>query len=89
GRGPFLIGWSPSNMRGVPDAIVLIVDMSDFESQQSFDEAFLFWQRKIVEDPQLWRSGFSLERVRLAVRDFVDHYGKSIEAAIKIWVGRG
>lgn len=89
GRGPFLIGWSPSNMRGVPDAIVLIVDMSDFESQQSFDEAFLFWQRKIVEDPQLWRTGFSLERMRLAVRDFVDHYGKSIEAAIKIWVRKG
>jgi len=89
GRGPFLIGWSPSNMRGVRDAIVLIVDMSNFDSQQSFDDAFLFWQRKVVEDPQLWQHGFSLERLRLSVRDFVDHYGASIESAIKIWGGSG
>jgi hypothetical protein len=85
GRGPFLIGWSPSNTRGMRDAIVLVVDMSDFDSQESFDDAFLFWQRKVVEDPELWRSGFSLERVRLAARDFVDRYGKSIESAIKVW----
>jgi hypothetical protein len=26
--GPFLIGWSPSNTRGVPDKLVLVVDMS-------------------------------------------------------------
>ncbi|MDO9711989.1 hypothetical protein [Paracraurococcus lichenis] len=84
GRGPYLIGWSPSNTRGVRDAVVLVVDTSSFESQQSFDEAFLFWQRKIVEDPQLWRSGFSLERVRLAIRDFVDKYGQGILDSIKL-----
>ena len=89
GRGPFLIGWSPSNRRGVADAIVLVVDMSSFDSQESFDDAFLFWQRKIVENPELWRSGFTAERLRLSVRDFVDHYGASIEAAIKVWSGQG
>jgi hypothetical protein len=84
GRGPFLIGWSPSNARGVPNKVVLIVDMSSFESQDSFDNAFLFWQKKIVQNPALWRTGFSIEGVRLAMRDFVDHYGGNILDAIKL-----
>jgi hypothetical protein len=84
GRGPFLIGWSPSNSRRVPNAVVLVIDMSAFDTQASFDEAFLFWQHKVVEDPALWRSGFWVEGVRLAVRDFVDHYGNDILKAIKI-----
>jgi hypothetical protein len=78
GEGPFLIGWSPSNSRGVPDAIVLVLDMSRFETQRSFDEALTFWQRRIVEDPELWRSGFQAWRLRLVVRDFADHYGTGI-----------
>jgi hypothetical protein len=85
-EGPFLIGWSPSNSRGVPDKLVLVVDMSLYDSQDSFDQAFQFWKEKIVEDPSLWRSGFSIETVRLAVRDFADHYGDTIlKAAVSVW----
>jgi hypothetical protein len=86
GRGPFLIGWSPSNMRGVKDAVVLVVDMSTLDSQASFNDAFLFWQQKIVEDPTLWQHGFSSEKLRLSLRDFVDHYGGSIQDAVKMFV---
>jgi hypothetical protein len=78
GQGPFLIGWSPSNTRGIPDKLVLVIDLSSLESQASFDEAFLIWQKKIVQNPELWRGGFSLEQVRLALRDFVDHYGQDV-----------
>jgi hypothetical protein len=78
GAGPFLIGWSPSNTRGIPDKLVLIIDLSSFESQDSFDEVFLLWQKKIVQNPALWRGGFSMEQVRLALRDFVDHYGQDV-----------
>lgn len=85
GRGPFLIGWSPSTKRGKPDAVVLVIDMSGFETQASFDDAFKFWQDKVVEDPSLWRQGFRLERLRLAIRDFADHYGESILGALKFW----
>ena len=62
GSGPFLIGWSPSNSRYVPNAVVLVIDMSGFDTQDNFDRAFLFWQQKIVQDPSLWRSGFARER---------------------------
>jgi hypothetical protein len=82
GIGPFLIGWSPSNARGVPDEVVLIFDLSRLESQASFDEAFAIWQKRIVENPTLWVSGFSAVRIRLALRDFVDHYGTDV---VKIW----
>jgi hypothetical protein len=84
--GPFLIGWSPANTRGDADKLVLVVDMSLYNSQDSFDQAFRFWKQKIVEDPSLWRSGFSIEGVRLAIRDFADHYGDTIlSAAISVW----
>ena len=85
GRGPFLIGWSPASSRGSPDRLVLVVDLSPFESQDSFDSAFLFWQKKIVEDPMLWRSGFSIEGIRLAIRDFVDRYGQDVMKATRLW----
>lgn len=84
--GPFLIGWSPANSRGASDKLVLVVDMSRYDSQDSFNQAFQFWKKKIVEDPALWRGGFSIEALRLAVRDFADHYGDTIlTAAISVW----
>jgi hypothetical protein len=85
GEGPYLIGWAPSNARGAPDNVVLVVDLSAFQSQDSFNRAFLFWQKQIVENPQLWRSGFVVERFRLAMRDLVDIYGNDILSAVKIF----
>jgi hypothetical protein len=87
GRGPYLIGWSPSNTRGQPDKVVLVYDMSGFESQDSFDRAFMFWQQKVVSDPRLWRNGWSYEQIRVSVRDFFDTYAQSALDAIKIFGG--
>jgi len=83
GRGPFLIGWVPSNSRHIRDAVVLVVDMSNFDTQASFDDALLFWKKKMIENPALWKRGFSVELIRLVIRDFVDHYGSSIIEALK------
>jgi hypothetical protein len=82
-RGPYLIGWSPATSRGQKDAVVLVIDMSSYEEQTGFDQAFRFWRQKIVQDPGLWRNGFSTEGIRTTVQDFVNHYGKSIIDAIK------
>jgi hypothetical protein len=84
GEGPYLIGWSPSNARGVPGKLVLVVDMSDSNSQAVVDHQFLFWKQKIVEDPTLWRKGFSLERVRMEIRDFANEYGQNLLTSIKL-----
>ena len=78
GEGPYLIGWSPSNSRGVPDKLVLVIDMSSDGNQARIDQKFLFWKGKIVKDPQLWRHGFSLETFRLALRNFANEYGADL-----------
>jgi hypothetical protein len=82
-RGPFLIGWSPAESRYEKDKVVLIMDLSNFESATSFREAFQSWRTKITENPSLWHNGFSIERIRIAMRDFLDRYGDAILKAMK------
>jgi hypothetical protein len=89
GLGPYLIGWSPAAARGVRGKLVLVIDMSALNSQDSFDREFAFWQDRVVADPALWRSGFSLRTMRLAVRDFFDKYGQSAVDAVKLFGGKG
>ncbi len=88
GEGPYLVGWSPSSTRGVPDKLVLVIDMSADNSQASIDHKFLFWKSQIVLDPAKWRSGFSLDRIRVAIHDFADQYGQSMLDAIKLVGGK-
>lgn len=85
GQGPYLVGWSPSKARKIPDALVLVVDMSKDNTQADIDSKFLFWKNKIVEDPSLWRNGWSAEQVRVAIRNFADEYGAAMLDAIKLW----
>lgn len=84
GEGPYLVGWSPSSTRGVPDALVLVVDMSADNRQADIDNKFLFWKNKIIDDPAAWRHGWSTERVRVSIRNFADEYGQSMLDAIKL-----
>jgi hypothetical protein len=66
-------------------AVVLVVDLSSLESQDSFDEQFEFWRQEIVENPSVWRGGFSIERLRLTISDFADVHGSDIMSSIKVW----
>jgi hypothetical protein len=84
GSGPYLVGWSPSKTRGVPDALVLVVDMSADSSQADIDGKFLFWKTKIVDDPSVWRNGWSIERFRVALHNFAEQYGQSVLDSIKM-----
>jgi hypothetical protein len=88
GDGPYLVGWSPSNTRGKPDQLVMIVDLSMDRTPAEIDRKFLFWKNKIVEDPSLWRSGFSIENIRVAIREFADQYGRGMLDAIKLIGGK-
>jgi hypothetical protein len=84
GEGPYLVGWSPSRARGIPDALVLVVDMSADNTQAEIDNKFRFWKNKIVEDPSLWRNGWSAEAIRVAIHNFADQYGQAMLDAIKL-----
>jgi hypothetical protein len=84
GEGPYLVGWSPSNSRGVPDKLVLVIDMSSDNTQEMIDYRFRFWKNQIVQDPSLWRNGWSLENFRVALKAFVDKYGGDMLTAVKL-----
>ncbi|RDJ05819.1 hypothetical protein [Rhizobium grahamii] len=84
GEGPYLVGWSPSDSRGRKDKLVLVVDMSAANDQIAIDRLFLFWKQKIIDDPDAWRGGFSLERLRVSIKDFADKYGQDMLDAIKL-----
>jgi hypothetical protein len=84
GEGPYLVGWSPSNSRTVPDALVLVIDLSADTTQAEIDHKFQFWKNEIVEDPSKWRRGFIADRIRESIRKFVDTYGQAMLDAIKI-----
>jgi hypothetical protein len=88
GEGPYLVGWSPSNSRGVPDKLVLVVDMSADNTQAEVDHKFGFWKNKIIENPSLWRSGWSLDGMRVAIKDFADEYGQNMLDAVKLVRGK-
>ena len=68
GPGPYLIGWSSASSRGMKDRVVLVFNMSSMTSQESFDEAFIWWQQRVVSNPAMWRNGWSVEAVGLSVR---------------------
>jgi hypothetical protein len=82
-RGPFLIAWSPSESRYRGDSLVLIMDLSSIDEQESFMEVFKSWRHKITDDPAIWKKGFDVESVRRTVKEIVDHYGESILKVVK------
>jgi hypothetical protein len=56
----------------------LVIDMSRDMSQDDFDHHFEEWKDEVVENPELWRQGWSLENLRLVIRDFSDRYGQQV-----------
>jgi hypothetical protein len=83
-QGPFLIAWSPAESRFQKDTVVLVFDLSNLDSEQSFLEVFQDWRQKIVDDPSLWRRGFDVQSVRRQLRDTLDRYGEGILKLIKL-----
>jgi hypothetical protein len=83
-RGPFLFAWAPSESRFVPDALVLVMDLSALDGERSFTEVFQDWRQHITDNPELWqRGGFNIEAVRRIIRDTFDRYGDGLLRLIK------
>lgn len=82
-RGPFLIGWAPAKSRYQQDAVVLVMDLSDFDSPETFVELFQRWRTR-VSNRELFDDGFTLEEVRIAFRDLLDKYGSAFIQVIGI-----
>lgn len=76
GRGPYLLAWSPGNQHGTSEAHILRVDMSRVATHDQALEVFRQWVRDIEGNPELWQRGWSLERLRIVVRDWADDMGR-------------
>jgi ribose transport system substrate-binding protein len=69
GSGPFLLGWAPSSEKGKKDTLVLTVDLSGANTTGHYLEYFREWRDDIEQKPEVWNNGWTLEKVRLAIRD--------------------
>lgn len=75
GLGPYLLAWSPSSSKGKHDALVLVADLSNVTSYPQAEEYFRKWSDDIESDPKLWKGGWNLEQLRVAIRDWADKFG--------------
>lgn len=75
GRGPFLLAWSPGEQHGSVGAHILHVDMSRVETEAQAKEVIYRWARDIETNPELWRRGWDLEKVRIALQAWSDDIG--------------
>ncbi len=66
GRGPYLLAWSPGCAFGKTDN-VLLVDLSRVTTLAEARAEFSFWREQIMEDPELWSTGWNLERALMKV----------------------
>jgi len=84
GRGPFLLAWAPAMSKGRPGAAILVADLSTASAAVDFEERFRGWRADIEAEPELWRNGWSVERLRLVVRAWADRYGPAV---LRFWEG--
>lgn len=83
GPGPFLLAWSPPSDKGQADAVVLMVDLSGVTTAGQALELFQRWRTDIEGSPELWRTGWDLDDLRMTIRQWVDRFGPLIMAAFK------
>lgn len=77
-RGPYLIAWSPSAMFGQDNVPVLVADLSNVTTVSQSVGIFSAWINDIEQDPQLWRNGWSLEKLRTTLRLWADRWGPGV-----------
>lgn len=80
GEGPFLIAWAPASKKGQPDVPVLSADLSGARTPVQVMEIMRKWRDDIEANPDLWgdADGWSLEAMRIKVRDWADHFGRVV-----------
>ena len=78
GRGPFLVAWSPAGSKGGAEAVVLRADLSHVESIEQAKSVFEKWVSDIEENQEVWQDGWDVEQLRIAIRNWLDYYGRDI-----------
>lgn len=77
-RGPYLLAWSPSSDKGREEVPVLVMDLSNVSNSEQAVDRFIAWVRDIESRPELWASGWGMDRLRLTIREWADRWGPDI-----------
>ena len=75
GRGPFLLAWSPAAQKAQVGSLVLISNLSDVTTLQQAKDLFSSWSNDIQGNPDIWKKGWNIEKLRLVIRLWADKYG--------------
>jgi hypothetical protein len=78
GQGPFLLAWSPPHTMGEQDAIVLYVDLSQTNNSAQALEIMSKWRDEITLNPELWKQGWNIEKLRFEIKKWADWYGPGL-----------
>lgn len=79
--GPLLVAWRvPFEQAEGQEALVL--DLSKIRQDQ-FTEAVGTWSSRITRTPDLWATGFNVEKIRLEFKSFLNEYGDSVVSVIE------
>lgn len=79
-------GWSPATNKGQIGALVLRLDLSKVTTLEQAKERFNEWSTEIAENPELWESGWNIEKLRTTIRFWADHYGPGL---LQVFGGKG
>lgn len=83
GNGPFLLGWSPASTKGTDDALVLVADLSNLETDEEFLARFQEWRDDIETNPEIFKDQWTVDRLRIVIRDWADRWGNIFLSAGK------
>lgn len=78
GPGPFLLAWAPGEKKGRKDVAVLVADLGGVKSEADAREALRIWREDIEGDPEFWKNGFSVLKLRAKLRQLVNRYGNDL-----------
>lgn len=78
GRGPFLLAWAPGGSMGNSDVPVLMADLSGVSTLLEAEVEFMRWRNDIEDTPQLWRDGWSVDRLKILIRRWANLRANSL-----------
>lgn len=79
--GPILVAWTlPFEEAKGLDALVL--DLSEIQTEQ-YSEVIGTWSSRITRSPDMWSDGFNIEKIRIALKSFLNKNGDSIVSVIE------
>ena len=57
---------------------MLVINLSSVTTYGQAQQILAEWSRDIEQNPELWKDGWDIEKLRLEIRLWVDKYGAQI-----------